>query len=117
MKTEKINRDDWGRYFDQVTKFLEGKRAVVEIESLKLGDQVEANSLPLLGITYDYKGDLIEVAMQGLDHLITKPQDVFVVFGDFGVESLEIVDAEGDKQIVTLFEPLALPKPEQAKAA
>ncbi len=117
MKTEKIAREDWARYFDQVTKFLEGKRAVVELESLKLGDQVEANSLPLFGITYDYKNDIIEVAMDGLDHLIHKPQDVFVGVGEFGIESIEIVDAQGEKQIISLFAPVVLPKPERAQAA
>jgi hypothetical protein len=35
---------------------------------LALGDQIAANWLPLLGITYEPKDDLLEIALEGLDH-------------------------------------------------
>lgn len=63
------------------------------------------------GVTYDPKDDLIEVALDGVDHLIEKPREVWI---DDDVESLlsiEIVDAEGGRQIIKLRDPLALPAP------
>jgi hypothetical protein len=47
-----------------------GKQAEIEIAGLVFGDHVAAKWLPLLGITYDPKGDLVEIALEGLDHLI-----------------------------------------------
>ncbi|HET7090780.1 MAG TPA: DUF5335 family protein [Anaerolineae bacterium] len=31
---------------------------------------MQANCLPLIGITYDSKDDVLAIAMEGLDHLI-----------------------------------------------
>jgi Family of unknown function (DUF5335) len=39
-------------------------RAEIEVASLALGDQVEAEWLPLLGIAYDPKDDLVQVALE-----------------------------------------------------
>ena len=76
-----------------------------------MGDQVVAEWLPLLGITYDAKDDLIEVALEGVDHLIRKPGEVYVEDGAGELISIEIVDAEGTRQIVKLRDPLMLPAP------
>ena len=47
-----------------------GFRLEIEVTSLALGDQVEAEWLPLLGLVYDPKDDLVEVALDGIDHMI-----------------------------------------------
>jgi hypothetical protein len=67
--------------FDRVTKMLEGKRAEIEVVSLRLGDQVEAEWLPLLGIAYDPNDDIVEIALEGLDHLIPNPREIYVEKG------------------------------------
>ncbi|MEA2782701.1 MAG: hypothetical protein QOK29_4245 [Rhodospirillaceae bacterium] len=65
----------------------------------------------MLGITYDHKDDIIEVALEGVDHLVNKPREVYVDFGVGGLTSIEIIDGEGTQQIVNLRDPLALPPP------
>src|SRR5262245_55162731 len=102
-------------FFDRVSKMLEGKQAEIEVISLGLGDQVEAEWLPLLGIVYDPNDDIVEVALEDLDHLIQKPRDVYVEEGPGGLVALEIVDADDVKQIVKLRDPLMLPSPSQAR--
>ena len=47
-------------YFDRVSRALLGKRAEIEVASLVLGDQIEAEWVPVLGITYDQKDDVLE---------------------------------------------------------
>ena len=42
------------------------RRAEIEVASLDLGDQIEAEWLPLLGITYDDKDDVLEIALEEL---------------------------------------------------
>jgi Family of unknown function (DUF5335) len=60
--------------FDRLSKTLQGKQAEIEVASLSLGDQVEAEWLLLHGITYDPNDDLVEVVLERLDHMIRKPR-------------------------------------------
>lgn len=90
---------------------MEGKRAQVEVAALPLGDQIVAKYIPIIGITYDPKDDIVEVALEGLDHLIHMPRSLAVDESNAGVASLEVIDGDGYKQIIKLMEPLMLPPP------
>jgi hypothetical protein len=111
MAAEQTDRARWAPFFDTVTKSLTGKQAEIEVASLDLGDQIEAEWTPLIGITYDKKDDLIEIELEGLDHLIRSPREVFVDFGVGGIVTIAIDDADGNRQIVRLKDPLPLPAP------
>jgi hypothetical protein len=110
MATTKLEKRAWHPYFDNVSRNLGGKRAEVEVASLKLGDQIEAEWLPLLGIVYDPKDDLIEVVLQDLDHMILKPREVFVEQEATLLKSMEVIDQDGTRQIIKLRDPLMLPQ-------
>jgi hypothetical protein len=113
MATRKLEKRRWRTFFDGITKMLEGKQAEIEIASLRLGDQVEAEWLPLLGIGYDPKDDIVEVALEGLDHLIPNPCGIYIEDGEQGFLAFEVVDADDARQIIKLRDPLALPAPAQ----
>jgi hypothetical protein len=66
MQPRKIDKTDWTEFCDRVSVALSGKCAEIEIASPDLGDQPETQWLPFLGITYDRKDDLIEIAMTGM---------------------------------------------------
>ena len=70
-----------------------------------------AGLLPLLGIVYDPKNDIIEIALENLDHMIRKPREVFVEQSELGLTSLKATDGDGRQHIVQLREPLLLPQP------
>ena len=108
---QQVDRSGWSPFFDNFTKALAGKRAEVEVVSLDLGDQIEAEWAPLIGITYDDRNDLIEVALEGVDHLILEPQEVYVDFDVGGLIAVEVIDSGAVKQIIKLKDPLALPAP------
>ena len=55
-----LKKSEWHGYFDRVSRALLGKRAKIEVASLVLGDQIEAEWVPVLGITYDQKDDVLE---------------------------------------------------------
>lgn len=112
-----LAKEDWQSYCDQLSKGLTGKRAYVEVGGLPLGDQVATKWLPLLGITYDPKGDLLEIAMEGIDHIIHRPQGITVDDGPDGLKSMEIVDSDRRRQVVRLMEPLLLPPSESHGAS
>ena len=110
MTAKTLSKPDWQSYFDRMGSALEGKQASVEITSPTLGDQWAARKLPLFGITYDPEDDLIEVAMEGLDHLVHHPQAVTVEERPVGLSSLEIIGADGVREIVMFHDPLMLPR-------
>lgn len=111
MTIRKLEKPKWRPFLDALSELLPGKVAEVEVASLKLGDQVEAEWLPLIGITYDPKDDIVEVALEGVDHLIYHPREIYLDNGSGTITSLEIIDAGGVKQIVKLKDELALPQP------
>jgi hypothetical protein len=111
MTARKLEKTKWRRFFDWMSKGLVGKRAEIEIASLALGDQIEAEWLPLLGITFDPKNDILEIALDGLDHLISRPREIYIDDSAGVLSSLEVIDSDGISQIVQLREPLFLPAP------
>jgi hypothetical protein len=115
MTTRKLDKTQWRTFFDRLSTTLEGKQAEIEIASIRLGDQIEADWLPLLGIAYDPNDDIVEVALEGLDHLIPKPRELYAEEGPGGLTALEIIDADDVKQIVKLRDPLMLPSPSRAR--
>jgi hypothetical protein len=113
---KKLEKSQWSVYFDLISKALTGKRAEIEVASLKLGHQIEVEWLPIYGISYDPKDDVIVLALEGHDHLIHKPTEIYIEGEGLELSSLEVIDADGVRQIVVLRDPLMLPAPSAAKA-
>ena len=111
MAIRKLDKSEWQPFFDRVAKSVVGKRAEIEVASLALGDQIEAEWLPLLGIAYDPKDDILEIALDGLDHMVAAPQEIYVDIEHGELARFEIIDRDGVSQIVQLREPLMLPAP------
>ncbi len=111
MATRRLNRSEWQTYFSRLARGLEGKHVEIEIAGLRLGDQIEAEWTPLIGVTYDPKDDLFEIATENVDHLIRRPKDVHVQEDAQGLHCVEIVNSDGNHQIIKLRSPLALPSP------
>lgn len=114
MASRKIEKPKWAQFFDWVSTSSLGQRAELEIASLQIGSQIEAEWLPLLGLVYEPKDDTLEVVLEGVDHLIHKPREIYVDEGPGGLQSLMIVDADGARQILRLRDPLMLPAPSTA---
>jgi hypothetical protein len=89
--TKILDKSIWKPYLDHVSKTIAaGKQVLIEVASLALGDQIEAEWAPLLGIVYDPKNDLVELALDDLDHLIHGPREIYADTGPVGLESLDI---------------------------
>lgn len=113
MGIRRLEKPEWQAFFDHLSKALDAQRAQIEVAGLSLGDQVQAEWLPLYGLVYDPKSELVEIVLEGYDHLIHKPREIYVEDEGGQWVCLEIIDADGMKQIVRLKEPLLLPGPMQ----
>lgn len=111
MMLTQLAKPQWQSYFDRVAKALGAKLVQVEITGLGLGDQVQAESLPLIGISYDPRNDILAVALEGIEHNIQHPKQIHVEQDVESVYSIEAVDAEGEHHILLLRDPLSLPTP------
>jgi len=109
MATQQLQRSEWKIYFDRVSRTLVGLQAEIETASLKLGDQINRDWSLLSGLTYDPKDDIFEVLTDDLDHLIPHPQKIYVDEAGVLLRSVDVIDADGNHQIVKLREPLPLP--------
>ncbi len=108
MAIRKLDSTQWNSYFRDFSKELidEGRTdlARIRIYSRDVGAQTQADWMPLQGITYDPKDNLLEITVDGLDHLIFKPQEIFVdETNDGALTSMEIVH-NGTKEVIELRE-------------
>ena len=104
-----LPRNEWRGFFDLMSKALLGKRAEIEVASLDLGDQIVAEWVPLIGITYDSRDDLLDIALDRANRLIRRPQEINVDESPAGLAIVAVVDAAGARHIVRLKDPLMLP--------
>jgi hypothetical protein len=102
MATIRLDEEEWHRYFDNAADALQGRKATVEVVAADVGAQFAAENLGIVGITYDPKGRLLEVALDGMDHLIRNPQEIYVEETPHGIATFEAIDAEGRKHIVQI---------------
>lgn len=107
MATEKLEKSEWGSYFDRVSKGIHGEQVEIEVNALNLGSQIAAKWVPLHGITYDPKSDVLEVALEGIDHMIHKPVSVFVEQEEDELRSMQVSDGDF-RQIVRFRTPVHL---------
>ena len=114
MAIRRLEKDEWQADLDRISKRLAGMRAEIEVAALNLGDQIAAEWVPMFGIVYDSKDDVLEIALDGLDHLISKPKEIYVDESQAELASFEVVDADDVRHIVQLREPLMLPAPSAA---
>lgn len=109
MPLTQLAKAQWQGYFDRISPALQGKQVEIEVTGLGLGDLVEAEWLPLLGLSYDPNNDVLAVIAEGVDHMIRHPKQIHIDSDADWLHSLEAIDAEGNHHIILLKDPLTLP--------
>jgi hypothetical protein len=113
MALRKLERREWSFFFDRISYLLAGKRAEIEIDSPDVGSQIVARWQPLLGITYDPVRDTVEIMLDGFDHFVRHPRELYVDDPPLGWASLGMIGHDGVLEIVRLREPLMLSPPRE----
>lgn len=111
MATQEIRKDHLEDYFNHFSTIMPAELVEIEVAGLDIGDQVEAEWLPLNGISYDPKDDAVVVDLGDgrIEHLISRPVEVVVDEGVSGINSISIRDGDDKLHVLRLKEPRALP--------
>lgn len=107
---EMVDKSNWQPAADMLSRTMRGRLARLEVAALSIGDQIEAEWTPLLGVSYDPKDDLFEIQLEGVDHLVRHPRTFAIRERGGLADSVSMVDEEGAEHIVTLREPIMLPQ-------
>ncbi|RPI60793.1 MAG: hypothetical protein EHM50_06760 [Lysobacterales bacterium] len=91
-----------------MSKEIAGRRVELDVASLDLGDRVQARWLPLLGVVFDVRGDVLEIALDGRGHSILSPREILLEETERGLVALEIVAADDTVETLRFREPLRL---------
>jgi Family of unknown function (DUF5335) len=110
--TREIPQAHWQKFFDDFSKQHEkGWFVLLEVEGKDLGDQLETDGLPFLGISYVSQGTgagSIDIGFGNKpdkfgSHLVDQPRHVYVADTDGGAETdIQIDSADGTKTLVRL---------------
>jgi hypothetical protein len=102
MTTRKLESAEWQSYFDQVAKHLPSMRVGVSVLGHDIGVQLETENSPLLGMSYDPKDGVFEVATANISHRVAKPKEIYIREQAGTLSSVEIIAQDDTKQIVEL---------------
>jgi hypothetical protein len=107
MAIKNIKKEEWTSYFNDFSKRMRHKKrndyVEIRILSKEMGSQVEAEWLPLEGISYDERSDTLYVTVDHLNHQIPHPSSINVDEDDIGfLSSMEIQAANGERDIIEL---------------
>jgi hypothetical protein len=111
MALMQLAKPRWQTYFDHLAAAQRATRAEIDVTGLGLGHQIETDWTPLIGLSYDPKGDVLAVIAEGVEHLIRHPKQIHIDQELDWVSSIEVIDAEGTHHIVVFKESLRLPTP------
>ncbi len=111
MATRKLETGELESYFDRVSRTLGTQQVEIEVASLDLGDQIEAQWTGLTNISYDPRSGMLDVAGPTLDHRISDPAAVYVQESEDTLHAVEVERRDGANEIIKLSRPLSLPAP------
>jgi hypothetical protein len=113
MAEKKLEKAKWEEYFNNLSKRLKEEKAEVEVEAFGVFDHIEAEWLPIVGISYDPKDDIFSIYMENekgdnLDHIIHTPEEVDLEFQDDKLKAVEIMGGDGGKTVIKFKEAIAV---------
>lgn len=109
--TRELPREDWQRYFDELVT-SRALRASLELVGPELGDQTEAEQMPLDSLSYDDHDNAITIGLGGwghrypvvLWHTIDRPRRVEVYERDQTAAAI-LIEAEDDVRTLVRLTP------------
>lgn len=109
-----LPRDEWREFLEKLTSEFDGYDVTIEAVGEQIGDNLEAERLPLAYLAYDDKTDVFIVAVGGRDgrypelhHLIENPKKILAdAVSPDEPWAIDVIGA-GTRTIVSLHRPAA----------
>jgi hypothetical protein len=111
MTARSIDKSEWEVFCATVSQVLEGSQAELQVVSVDIGGQTEKEWAPLVGISYDPEDDVIDIAFEEVDHIVSQPQELLADIDNASINALQITDADGRRHLVKLRDAPMLPRP------
>ena len=108
MENRILEKDEWADELIKLWRLMDGEDIMIEVEALKLGDQVEAEFMPLKGLSYDHKDDVVQVWVGPLEHMISKPVKIELAVEKDRLLAIDITDADGEQHLIKPQEAIML---------
>ena len=106
MGYQTIARDNWGAFFDMLSRMARGRWMQLEIVSQEFGDQIEEDWNLFDGVSYDEPNDTVWVHSTDIGHEIPFPEEVIVQ--EQGLTRTLIVRDRDTVQIIHFRDPVLL---------
>ena len=75
----------------------------MEVLEPDLGDQVAVHGVRLLGVTFDSKGNTLELELDSGDHRVYDPEEVWTIEESDGfLSAIEVVHPDGDREVISV---------------
>lgn len=115
MKTRQIPREEWTRFFNNLSRKQQGWEATLEVFGPDIGDQVEERRMYLTGlsaaVSAEKGGAANKIAImfggrpgQHLTHTIVEPIEVGLQQTDLGIDlALQVKSADGTTSLLRLI--------------
>ncbi len=100
VETTTLDKSTWQDELIRLWRKMDGKDVQIEVEALNLGDQIEADFVPLKGLSYDPKDDVVQVWTGELDHMIQHPKSIELAVEGGRLLSIHITDADGEVHLI-----------------
>jgi hypothetical protein len=102
-----IPRQHWTEYFDSVSRRFfrddQPEVATIAVPSRLAGDRTAVHGARVIGITYDRHDDVLDVALDGVDHLVYRPTEIRVIEDADGfVRELMVKHKGGPREVIVL---------------
>ena len=107
-ETRELPKVEWRRFFDTISAKLPGK--AVDITLISPQEHVHQSTVwQLHGVTYDPHDDALIISCRQQEHVISAPSQIRIDRDGFQINSIEVLKAPGESELVRFVEPLLLP--------
>lgn len=114
MSLSPLAKPEWRSFFDAVSPSLRASVVEVEVSGLGLEARIARDWARLAALSYSEHNDILEISVHGADLAIRRPARIHLRRDGPWLQSVEILDSEGNHAFVIFKEPLRLPQPSAA---
>jgi hypothetical protein len=109
MQSLPLEKQDWQKMLDHISKAQGAQRITIEIIREDLGAQREVENEKFDGVSYDPKGNTVAVQAGELEHLIQDPAGIEIAHTGAEIVCLEVIGQDGTRHLIYFLPSLHLP--------